>query len=134
MPRIEWLTPEGAPAPLRGKGSVEDTVSHLDPVREAVSKKAHSMGREADALLLQHRHRGNAHVEVKGAPPRKLDAWVSLRDADPGGKGRAGKNKKDRSAMSIEFGWVKKDGTTVVGLHILGGVMGRAIQRYTGPR
>jgi hypothetical protein len=122
---IEWLTPEGAPAPLRGKKSVESTVAHLDGVRNFVHRKAVSMGREAQAKLLQHRHRGHAYVEVIGAPPTELDSWVVLRDRmdDPDAP------EDGRSAMSIEFGWTKRDGTTKVGLHILGGVMGRAIQR-----
>lgn len=125
---IEWYGPD------RGKGSVEDTVSHMPEVRRAVFGKAMGMGREAAMALSAHRHRGNAFIEVEGAPPRLLDAYIYLRDADPGGEGIAGRNKADRSAMSIEFGWTTKKGKEVPGLHILGGVMHRAARRYRGPR
>lgn len=125
---IEWFVPE------RRKGSVEDIVSHFDGVRNAVHYKALGMGREAAALLSAHRRKGQAFIEVEGAPPRQLDSYVYLRDADPGGEGKAGKNRRDRSAMSIEFGWTKKNGEHVEGLHILGQVMKRAAGRYRGPR
>lgn len=139
---ITWLTPGGAPAPRRGSGSVEDTVSYTWGAWRAVQTKARSMGMEAEAHLLAHRRSGGARIRVVGAPPRKLDAWVVLEDVDPGGEGRAGKNKADRSAMSIEFGWTQTHAfgkrLTVPkhhdGLHILGGVMERAQARYTGPR
>jgi hypothetical protein len=139
---IEWLTPEGAPAPPNGKGSVEETVSYTWGSWRAVQKKANAMGREASALLAMHHRTGAAHIRVVGAPPRDLDAWVVLEDHDPGGVGRAGKNIADRSAMSIEFGWTQthafgkrlKVPRHHDGLHILGDVMGRAIARYGGPQ
>lgn len=123
---IEWY------GTARGKDSVESIVSHLDPVRDAVKNKAENMGREASAKLAGHHRKGKAHIVVTPAPPRKLDAWVELRDQDPGGKGLAGKNKMDRSAMSIEFGWTTKKGEEVPGLDILGSVMRRAVGRYKG--
>ena len=137
---IEWLTPEGSPAPLTGRGSVEDTVSHLPEVKRAVQGKAEGMAREASLELLAHTKTGSAHIVVEGAPPRQLDAWIILQDPDPGGEGKAGKNKADRSAMSIEFGWTQthvfgkrlKKPIHHKGLHILGGVMKRAIRRYGG--
>jgi hypothetical protein len=36
--------------------------------------------------------------------------------------------------MSIEMGWTTKNGKHVEGLHILDGVMKRAINGYGGPR
>jgi hypothetical protein len=135
---IEWLTPEGAPAPRRGKGSVEDTVSHLPEVKRAVAGKAEGMGREASMLLLAHRKTGAAHIVVTEAPPHKLDATIELRDPDPGGAGHrlsrvhvGGTNEQDRSAMSIEFGWMQthafgkklKHPVHHDGLHILERVM-----------
>lgn len=142
---IEWLTPSGAPAPKRGKDSVEDTVSHLEPVRTAVYRKALSLGRDAEMRLAGHHRTGKAHVTVERHPrpgARTPDWYVYLKDADPGGNGRAGKNKADRSAMSIEFGWTQthafgkrlKSPRKHEGLHILGGALERAINRYTGPQ
>lgn len=123
---IEWY------GPTRGRNSVEATVSHFDGVRQAVFGMAMGMGREAAAALAGHHLRGNAYIEVEGAPPRTLDSYVYLKDADPGGEGKSGKNHFDRSAMSIEFGWTTKKGKDVKGLHILGNVMKRAASRYRG--
>jgi hypothetical protein len=117
MGDVEWYGPE------RGRNSVEDVVSHLPGVRAALAGKAMGMAREAAALLAVHHRKGQAYIDVVGAPPRKLDWYIHLRDADPGGKGKAGKNRADRSAMSIEFGWVTKSGKHVEGLHILGNVI-----------
>ena len=123
---IEWYGPE------RGKGSVESHVSHMDGTRAAVLGAAMGIGRDAAANLSAHYRRGNAYIEVEGAPPRKLDAYVYLRDSDPGGEGKGGKNKNDRSAMSIEFGWTTKNGEFVPGLHILGNAMKRAAAKNRG--
>jgi len=141
---IEWLTPSGAPAPLRGKGSVEDTVSHLDAVRSAVYGKALGLGREAAAALGQHHRTGAAHIEVGRHPnagSSTPDWYVYLKDNDPGGAVfGVYKNQVDRSAMSIEFGWTQthvfgnklKKPIPHKGLHILRGVMRRAASRYRG--
>lgn len=141
-PNIEWLSPDGSPSPDKGKNSVEETASYTWATWRAVQKKARTMGLEAEANLLAHQHKGHARVKVVGSPPRDLDAWVVLEDTDPGGKGKAGKNIADRSAMSIEFGWTQthafgkrlKRRHKHEGLHILGGVMQRAISRYSGPQ
>ncbi len=142
---ITWLTPSGAPASDRGRNSVEDTVSHLDAVHAAVRRKADAMAREAQLGLLRHHRTGGARVEVARHPSpgaRTPDWYVYLRDADPGGEGVAGKNKRDRSAMSIEFGWTQthafgkkmKKPVHHDGLNILGDVIDRAAARYTGPQ
>lgn len=123
---IEWWTPD------RGINSVESIVSHMPGTRAAVMGAAMGIGRDASANLSLHYRKGNAYIEVEGAPPRKLDAYVYLRDSDPGGEGRAGRNKADRSAMSIEFGWTTKKGKEVPGLHVLGHAMRRAASRYRG--
>lgn len=125
---IDWY------GPTSGKDSVESHVSHMDGTRRAVLGAAMGMGRDAAANLSAHHRRGNAYIEVEGAPPRKLDAYVYLRDADPGGEGRGGRNIHDRSAMSIEFGWTTKKGKEVPGLHILGHAMRRAASKYRGAR
>lgn len=136
---IEWLTPEGAPAKRRGKDSVESTVSHLEGVKLAVDGKAMGMAREASMELLSHRKTGGARVEMGRHPnpgAETPDWYVYLVDMDPGGEGKAG-NRRDRSAMSIEFGWTQthafgkklKRPVHHDGLHILGGVMKRAVRR-----
>jgi hypothetical protein len=138
---IEWLTPFGSPAPLRGKLSVEDTVSHLAPVRKAVYDKAFRMAMDASAALAFHRRTGSAHINVTPAPPRLLDCWVELRDKDPGGKDRTGKpNVADRSAMSIEFGWTQthafgkklKHPVHHDGLHLMRWAMNSHVRRFKG--
>lgn len=131
---ILWLTPDGAPAPLSGKGSVEDTVSHLGATRSAVSGKAQGMGREAAALLSQHHKTGAAHIDVVIPPTTELDAYVMLMDNDDGQGGPA------TSAMGIEFGFTQthRNGKKLAkpiehnGLHILGRVMNRTARRYGG--
>lgn len=131
---IEWFYPE------RGKGvdaSINDIISHIPGVERAVHEKANSMASEAWLQLLWHHRTGGAQIEVSQHPrasARTPDWYVYLRDADPGGEGKAGKNKMDRSAMSIEFGWTSKKGKDVDGLNILGSVMARAARKYRGPR
>lgn len=128
---IHWYLPE------HGRNGLNDLVSHMGGVRNAVQYEAWGLAREASMAMAAHRHRGRAHVEMgrhPNASPRTPDWYVYLRDADPGGEGIAGKNKGDRSAMSIEFGWTTKNGNEVPGLHILGGVMKRAARKYRGPR
>ena len=138
---IEWKSPNGSPSPSSGRFSVEDTVSHLEGVRAAILGKAMGMGREASLGLAGHHRTGAARVSVGRHPRRGArtpDWYVYLKDADPGGEGRAGKNIADRSAMSIEFGWTqthafgKKLAAPIhhPGLHILGWVFERAVSRY----
>jgi hypothetical protein len=138
---IEWKSPNGSPSPSSGRFSVEDTVSHLDGVRAAIYGKALGMAREASLALSHHHRTGAAHVTVSRHPhagARTPDWYVYLRDADPGGEGKAGLNKADRSAMSIEFGWTQTHvfGKRLAepihhdGLHILGWVFERAVSRY----
>jgi hypothetical protein len=131
---IEWYFPE------RGKGidkSISDIVTHFPGVEREIRLKANSMASEAWVQLLWHHKSGAAKVEVGRHPndtPRSPDWYVYLKDADPGGEGKAGRNKYQRSAMSIEFGWTTKKGTDVPGLNILGSVMHRAAAKYGGPR
>jgi len=123
MADIEWYGPE------RGKGSVGDIVSHLPGVKMACDVKARAMGRQAEAALMAHRRHGHAHVEVDRHPNPGGDTpdwYIYLRDRDPGGNVvGVWKNVMDRSAMSIEFGWVTKKGKRVDGLHILGNTIKR---------
>lgn len=132
MPRINWYHPErGGRGPESSTGAV---VSHLPGVRAEVQAKARSMASTAWLQLLFHRQTGAATIRVIAPPRTDLDAHVVLHDTDPGGEGKAGKNKHKRSAMSIEFGWTTKNGKDVEGLHILGNAMDQAVRRYTGSR
>lgn len=120
---VEWYGPE------TGRGSLDDTVSHMPGVRRAVESGAKKIGRHAEMLLSAHHKTGASKIELEGAPPRLLDWYVLLTDPDPGGEGKGGKNKRDRSAMSIEFGWTDKDGEFHDGLHILGQAMNSAVRK-----
>lgn len=142
MTDIEWYYPE------RGKGidaSISDIVTHFPGVEAAIKLKANSMASEAWLQLMWHRRTGSAKIEVARHPKaggRTPDWYVYMRDADPGGEGKAGKNKYDRSAMSIEFGWTQTHafGRKLAkplhhdGLDILGSVMRRSAAKYRGPR
>jgi hypothetical protein len=131
---IEWYYPES------GKGvdaSINDIISHIPGVEREIQHKARSLGSEAWVQLLWHRHTGAAKIEVSRHPsasPRTPDWYVYLLDADPGGGNYVRKNRMDRSAMSIEFGWTTKSGKRVDGLNILGSVMDRAARKYRGPK
>lgn len=142
MADIEWYYPEFGQFP---KESINDIVSHLPGVKAAVHGKAMGLGREAAAALGRHHKTGVAHIEVGRHPKaraRTPDWYVYLRDRDPGGGGigNAKGNKRDRSAMSIEFGWTqthvfgKKLAVPIHhdGLNILGGVIARAAARHRG--
>lgn len=135
MTDIEWYHKErGGRGPESSTGAV---VSHLPGVKDALAKQARGMASSAWLSLSWHRQTGAARIEVE---KHDLDWYVVLKDADPGGEGIAGKNRTDRSAMSIEFGWTQ---THVFGrkldqpihhpgLNILGGVMDRAARRHGG--
>jgi hypothetical protein len=139
---IEWYFPES------GKGvdkSINDIVSHMPQVERAIQVAAVKIAIDATARLSAHRHKGKAEVEIARHPnasERTMDWYVYLRDADPGGEGKAGKNKYDRSAMSIEFGWTQTHafGRKLAkpidhpGLNILSDAMNRAASKYRGPR
>jgi hypothetical protein len=141
---IEWYYPEHGQIP---NGTINDIVSHLPGVEREVKLKANSMASEAWLQLMWHHKTGAAHIEVARHPKasaRTPDWYVYMRDRDPGGEGigNATGNKRDRSAMSIEFGWTQthvfgrklKEPIHHDGLHILGSVMDRAAAKYKGPR
>jgi hypothetical protein len=86
---------------------INDVVAHLPGVRAAVRAAARGIGTRAEANLAQHRHDGDAEIEVTYG---STDAHVSL---------------VDEAALSIEFGHFTDDGeidanvTYVPGLRIL---------------
>lgn len=137
---IDWYHPaRGGRGPESSTGAV---VSHLPGVKVAVKEKASSIASDAWITLFFHRKTGAAHLGVIGAPPLETDAYVYLRDHDPGGEGigDAFGRKHKRSAMSIEMGWTQTHvyGEPLAhpihheGLHILQNAMDRAIRRYRG--
>ena len=136
---IDWYVKE------RGKDGLGDIVSHMPEVERAVQVAAVKIAIDATARLAGHRDKGRAEVEIARHPnpgARTPDWYVYLKDADPGGEGKAGKNRYDRSAMSIEFGWTQTHafGRKLAqpveheGLHILEGAMNRAARKYRGPK
>ena len=142
--RIYWYHRErGGRGPESSTGAV---VSHELGVKAALAEKAFSLGTEAMIALAQHRQTGAAKIKVE---KHALDWYVMLTDPDPSGESPGsrlsrvhvgGTNEKDRSAMSIEFGWMQthafgkrlKQPVHHDGLHILGGVMDRAARRHGG--
>ena len=135
---IDWYHPErGGRGP---ESSTSAVVSHLPGVRAEIQQKARGLASEAWMQLLWHRQTGAASVKVVSPPTLDLDAYVVLHDTDPGGEGKAGKNKHKRSAMSIEFGWTQthvfgqklKKPIKHEGLHILQSVIDRAIAKHGG--
>lgn len=87
--------------------NINDIVSHLPGVRASVRAAAREIGTRAEANLAQHRHDGDAKIEVTYG---RTDAHVSL---------------VDEAALSIEYGHFTDDGETnaqvtyVPGLRIL---------------
>lgn len=141
---IHWYhKARGGRGPESSTGAV---VSHMPGVKNAVALQARGMASSAWLTLSFHRRTGAAKVEVEH---HDLDWYVMLTDADPSGGSPGsrmsrvnvgGTNEKDRSAMSIEFGWIQthvfgkklKQPIQHPGLNILGGVMDRAARRYGG--
>ena len=87
--------------------NVNAIVAHLPSVRAAVRAAAREIGARAEGNLAQHRHSGDAEIEVTYG---RTDGHVSL---------------VDEAAMSIEFGHFTDNGETdatvtyVPGLRIL---------------
>lgn len=143
--KIYWYhKARGGRGPESSTGAV---VSHLPGVKWELAMTARSMGSEAWLALAFHRKTGAAHIKVEKG--HQLDWYVRLEDKDPSGEklgsrlsrvANNGTNEKDRSAMSIEFGWHQthafgrklKVPVHHDGLHILDGVMKRAAARHGG--
>lgn len=102
---IEWYEPYRSNE--RGPKSLDAMVAHMKGVRLELETTAHKIALYANMELAVHHKTGSAHISIEGSPPHKLDIHVLLKDTDPGGEGKAGANRADRSAMSIEFGWTQ---------------------------
>ena len=143
--RIYWYHREkGGRGPDSSTGAV---VTHELGVKAELATTAYSLGTSAMIALAQHRKTGAAKIKVEKG--HQLDWYVKLTDPDPSDErlgsrvsrvANNGTNEKDRSAMSIEFGWMQthafgrrlKQPVHHDGLHILGGVMERAAARHGG--
>lgn len=118
---VEWYGPE------HGKGSLDDTVSHLPGVRAAVKSGAMKIYRHAYSLHATHSKTGASAIDIEGSPPRDLDWYVYLTDVE---SGDSESSNPDRSAMSIEFGWTDRGGEYHEGLHILKRAMDSAVRKH----
>lgn len=91
----EWLGWEG---PDRGKGSVDDVVSHAEVVKSALKRHGMPIYHRAESAL--HAHRDQGHFEVttmQAGWGSKLDFHIILQDNDPD-------SGSFRSAASLEYG------------------------------
>lgn len=128
--KVEWYGPE------HGRGSLDDTVSHLPGVRKSIEQGARKIYRHAQLLHSAHSKTGDSKIELEGSPPHLLDWYVLLTDVERGNWGEGGDDDEgapsnpDRSAMSIEFGWTDKHGNVHEGLHILGRAMNAAVRKH----
>jgi hypothetical protein len=134
----EWLGfifPSGADRPLKGRGSVEDEVSHLPAVKAELKSSAHALAARASSNLMMHRHTGHAKIAIVSPPTTKLDWHVALYDSGQhdGVPDRTDNNNK--SAISIEMGhWVKtkKGRVWVDGIHALGNAVNDRAKKHGG--
>jgi hypothetical protein len=132
----EWLgfiNDAGNERPLKGRGSVEDEVSHLDAVKTEMKMQASVIAARALSTLSLHHDTGHARIAVVSPPRTKLDWHVALYDAgqQDGVPDRTDNNNK--SAISIEMGhWAKtKHGRKWVdGIHALGNATNDRIRKY----
>lgn len=81
--------------------NIANIVAHMPGVRDAVRDTAEDVAGRARATLAQHRHSGDASIEVTRG---RTDAHVTL---------------VDDAALSIEYGHFTPDGTPVPGLRVL---------------
>lgn len=89
MPKIQWY------GPSRGRGSVEDIVSHLDVVQDELDVHARQIARDADRVLDSAPNRtGESQIIIVRPPATDLDRHVYLYDP----RGIA-------ASASIEFGY-----------------------------
>lgn len=121
MSKIQWYGPN------RGRGSVEDIVSHLGVVQDAIEGHAEKIAADADRVLDGAPHRtGEATIKIVRPPATDLDRHVYL--VDPRGFA---------AAASIELGyWHATKGNKGGGYYVgrddtLGGAEG-PIQRGQG--
>ena len=96
----------------------EEFIALVDSVQFEVDSRAIEIGERADALLLDHRVDGIAHIELEKGD---IDSYVVLVDSEITNDETADSN----SALSIEFGragWIDQNGETwgeMKGLEIL---------------
>lgn len=132
----EWLgfiNDSGAERPLKGRGSVEDEVSHLPAVKAELKSAAHALAARTSSNLSLHRDTGNARVGIVSPPETKLDWHVAIYDAGQGDGVPDRTDNDNKSAISIEMGhWQKtKHGRVWVdGIHALGNAVDDRVKKY----
>lgn len=132
----EWLgfiNDSGAERPLKGRGSVEDEVSHLPAVKTALRTQASFLAARTRSYLQMHRNTGHARVAIIRPPTTKLDWHVAIYDEgmQDGVPDRTDNNNK--SAISLEMGhWQKtKTGRVWVdGIHALGNAVDDRVKKH----
>ena len=128
----EWL---GFNGPVKGPGSVEDYVSHMDGTKTELKSAASALAARARSNLSMHRQTGNARIAVVSPPRTKLDWHVALYDAGQQDNVPDRTDNNNKSAISIEMGhWVKtKDGRVwVEGIHALGNAVEDRVKKHGG--
>ncbi|WP_231951406.1 DUF5403 family protein [Nocardia terpenica] len=97
-----------------GQKAMNQVVSHVDGVKDAIGDEAKEIGSRAEARLAGHRRSGRAQVTVTNGD---VDSFVNL---------------EDPAALSIEFGHMVKgkyeteEPKYVPGLYIITGAAGLA--------
>lgn len=87
--------------------SINSDVARVREVQDKLDQVAQRIADRASALLAQHRHEGHARIVSSRG---RVDRFVSLDD-----------ERGYPAAAAIEFGHLRKDGTFVEGIHVLGG-------------
>jgi hypothetical protein len=132
----EWLgfiNASGAERPLKGRGSVEDEVSHLPAVKTELKAQASALAARTRSNLSLHRDTGNAKVTVISPPKTKLDWHVAIYDAGQGDSVPDRTDNANKSALSLELGhWqkTKKGRVWVEGIHALGNAVDDRVRKY----
>jgi len=89
---------------------INELISHLPGVVDAVYDEAVDLKRRAEFKLAEHRREGHTRIVLERSIP---DAIVSLVDTD--------NNKGEPAAHAIEFGHHSKSGKWIPGLYVISG-------------
>lgn len=132
---LGFIYPSGADRPLKGRGSVEDEVSHLPAVRGALKSQGHALAARTQSNLSLHRDTGNARVIIVAPPQTKLDWHVAIVDTGQRDSVPDRTDNENKSAISIELGhWAKtkKGRVWVEGIHALGNAVDERVRKHGG--
>jgi len=130
---LGFIFPSGADRPLKGRGSVEDEVSHLPATKAELKAQAHALAARASSNLSLHRDTGHAKIAIVSPPTTKLDWHVALYDTGQQDGVPDRTDNANKSALSIELGhWqkTKKGRVWVDGIHALGNAVDTRVSKY----